>query len=218
MAPSPTEARVHLGIQYSAFFGVRNRGADAFLFKWLLLIVAYDAIVQNRNPPPPPRHPITRHKGNSNWSGYPQDLKHLVSLPSAGIADVCMRSKPASICHNQALIAGIPLLLSTLPQGSKGQEGELFGIQNLLKFSDDSLLKALRMKHDASTTGSRAGGGGNNADNKGAKNTDKLGGVDATDEKELVLAMQEAVGRAQEERDTSKPQQLGFFLFFVFFL
>lgn len=109
-----------------------------------------------------------------------------------------------------------PPLLSTLPQGSKGQEGELFGIQNLLKFSDDSLLKALRMKHDASTTGSRARGGGNNADN-GAKNTDKLRGVDATDEKELVLAMQEAVGRAQEERDTSKLQLVVVVVVFIYF-
>lgn len=34
-------------------------------------------------------------------------------------------------------------------QGSKEQQGELFGIQNLLKFSDESLLKTLRMKHEA---------------------------------------------------------------------
>ncbi|CAN0074008.1 unnamed protein product [Ectocarpus fasciculatus] len=43
--------------------------------------------------------------------------------------------------------------------GSKEQQGELFGIQNLLKFSDDSLLKTLRMKHEAGLAAAAAGGG-----------------------------------------------------------
>ncbi|CAM9904415.1 unnamed protein product, partial [Choristocarpus tenellus] len=37
--------------------------------------------------------------------------------------------------------------------GSKGQEGELFGIHNLLKFSEESLLKVLRGKHSNNQAG-----------------------------------------------------------------
>lgn len=44
-------------------------------------------------------------------------------------------------------------------QGSKEQQGELFGIQNLLKFSDESLLKTLRMKHEAGLAAAASGDG-----------------------------------------------------------
>lgn len=98
-------------------------------------------------------------------------------------------------------------------QGSKGQEGELFGIQNLLKFSDDSLLKALRTKHEAALAAAGAGGVGAAAaaaagagvggagGNKGGGSGNSLGvvGVDTADEAELMLAMKVALDRAKEE-------------------
>lgn len=114
-------------------------------------------------------------------------------------------------------------------QGAKGQEGELFGIQNLLKFSDDSLLKALRMKHDALRDASRAtstaeegGGGGGGAvggvdvgavaaTNKTIKKANNLGmGIDVADQAELVLAMKGVLERAT---DGTKPGKLCLVLF-----
>lgn len=96
-------------------------------------------------------------------------------------------------------------------QGSKGQEGELFGIQNLLKFSDDSLLKALRMKHEAALAGASAGAGGGAGGSKageggggsGGSGGNSLGvvGVDIADETELMIAMKAALDRAKEEID-----------------
>eukprot|EP00903_Cladosiphon_okamuranus_P010410 g9847.t1 len=104
-------------------------------------------------------------------------------------------------------------------QGSKGQEGELFGILNLLKFSDGSLLKALRMKHEAALAAARAGGaaaagggggagGGKAGDGGGGGGSSGSGssslgvaGVETADETELMIAMKVALDRAKEEID-----------------
>lgn len=89
-----------------------------------------------------------------------------------------------------------------LAQGSKGQEGELFGIQNLLKFSDDSLLKALRGKHEAAlvaATAAGAGGGGGGGGSGGSGNALGVVGVETADEAELMVAMKIALDRAKEE-------------------
>ena len=94
-------------------------------------------------------------------------------------------------------------------QGSKGQEGELFGIQNLLKFSDDSLLKTLRAKYAASAAAAVPGAAlaveadvADSSNRNRKKEYDhKLRGskVDTADGAELMSAMQEAVGKAKEE-------------------
>lgn len=128
-------------------------------------------------------------------------------------------------------------------QGSKGQEGELFGIQNLLKFSDDSLLKALRRKYAAQASGAAVAGGAKAkggdgdgspvgvvrddgktkrvlapedvmavSDSNSTRSMKRIGGrelrgakVDTADEAELVSAVREVVGRAQ---DNGKPKPL----------
>ena len=115
-----------------------------------------------------------------------------------------------------------------LPQGSKGQEGELFGIQNLLKFSDDSLLKALRMKHEAALAASgaggtvaaagaaRAGGGGSTGGGStggGSGNSLGVAGVDTADEAELMVAMKVALDRAEEMEDGEGSRRRRKFLF-----
>lgn len=80
-------------------------------------------------------------------------------------------------------------------QGSKGQEGELFGIQNLLKFSDDSLLKALRMKHEAALAAAGAGGGAGGSKGGGSGGGLGVAGVDTANEAELMVAMKVALDR-----------------------
>ncbi|CAB1103229.1 unnamed protein product [Ectocarpus sp. CCAP 1310/34] len=85
--------------------------------------------------------------------------------------------------------------------GSKEQQGELFGIQNLLKFSDDSLLKTLRMKHEAGLAAATAAGGGAAAaaaGGAGSKGVGGITGVDAADEGDLVVAMKNALGLSKE--------------------
>ncbi|CAM9481984.1 unnamed protein product [Ectocarpus sp. 12 AP-2014] len=83
--------------------------------------------------------------------------------------------------------------------GSKEQQGELFGIQNLLKFSDDSLLKTLRMKHEAGLASATAtGGGAAAAGGAGSKGVGGIAGVDAADEEDLVVAMKNALGLSKE--------------------
>lgn len=102
--------------------------------------------------------------------------------------------RPKNVCH---------------VQGSKGQEGELFGIQNLLKFSDDSLLKALRMKHEAglaTAAATAAGAGGGEAaaaamGGGGGGGGNNLGvvGVETADEADLMIAMKTALREAKKE-------------------
>ncbi|CAM9574492.1 unnamed protein product [Scytosiphon promiscuus] len=92
--------------------------------------------------------------------------------------------------------------------GSKEQQGELFGIQNLLKFSDESLLKTLRMKHEAGLAAAASGGGtghvrfstlaSQGGDVVGSNNHLGVVGVDAADEADLMNAMKTALGRAKE--------------------
>lgn len=122
-------------------------------------------------------------------------------MSSSVVDDATKRITPSNTCS------------AVFSQGEKDQQGELFGIQNLLRYSSSSILKDLRKKYDElSATGAvrslRDGDDASKMDSDAAPNAEGglhlVGDMDAADQAEMGVLVYECAAVSTQPEKTSE--------------